>query len=54
MSATALHGRVKELLEQIADVDRFVCVSVCVCVLVSVVCVCVCHISSEPTKKPEK
>ena len=45
MSATALHGRVKELLEQIADVDRCVSVSVSVCVF---------HISIEPTKKPEK
>ena len=29
MSASALHGRVKELLEQIADVDRFVRVCMC-------------------------
>jgi hypothetical protein len=33
MSASALHGRVKELLEQIADVDRCVSAWVCVCVL---------------------
>ena len=48
LSASALHGRVKELLEQIADVDRCVCVFVRLCLRFQS------DASPGRTKKPEK
>ena len=49
VSASALHGRVKELLEQIADVDRCDGEYCAGCVRA-----CVFDAGAERTKKPEK